>query len=247
MHRTFFLTSALLLAACGGDDKTSDGASDGSTGAASTSGASTSGASSGSTGSDATGTASATSPTTGEGTTTSGTEGGTGSSSGGGSSGATTGGAMFCEGWEGATPPGYLELYNKAMAPLTDGATLPIECGGQGIFMFGLYPKFGGFTPASQNVDFGLVVDVEGFNNNPEGHFYSADPIGYYVGCDGVIGGLAGVLPVFPFDEIANLLLLDGKPATIHAVMHTPDGDVTVDTNVVLSVVKDDSWALCGG
>lgn len=238
------LAHALCLVACGGDDKTTDGASDGSTGAASTGATSTASTGGDTTGSDATGTASATSPTTDASTTSSATDGGT---SGDGSGGATTGGAMFCQGWEDTAPPAHLELYDKNMAPLTEGATLPIECGGQGIFMFGLYPKFGGFTPASDLLDFGLVVDVEGFNNNPDGHFYSADPVGYYVGCEPVIGGVTGVLPIFPLDELANLPDLDGKPAQVHVVMHAPDGDVAVDVGVVLSVVKDDSWAFCGG
>ena len=130
---------------------------------------------------------------------------------------------------------------------LADGGTLPLECGGQGIFMFGLYAEFGGFLPTSDIIDFAVVVDVEGFNDNPEGHFYSADPIGYYVGCEPISGGPTGVVPIFTLDNLDDLTALDGKPADIHVVMHTDEGDVTVDFSVVLLVQKDDSWAFCGG
>ena len=34
---------------------------------------------------------------------------------------------------------------------------MPLECGGQGLFMFGLYGKFGGFTPTSDIVNFGRL------------------------------------------------------------------------------------------
>jgi hypothetical protein len=132
--------------------------------------------------------------------------------------------------------------------PLADGATLPLECGGQGIFMFAMYAEFGGFMPTSDIVDFAVEVDVEGFNSNPEGHFYSATPVGYWVGCEQVDGGPpTGFVPIFPLDNLDDLTVLDGKPADIHVVMHTDEGAVTLDFSVVLSVQKDDSWGFCGG
>lgn len=224
------------LACTGGE-----GGSTGSTGDASTGGSSAGAteAATGSTGGGSTGgggTGSTGAPTTGEASSS----GGSGESSG-------TGGAAWCYGWEESDAPPWLELENKAMQPLTGGATLPLECGGQGTFMFGIYPRFGGFEPAGDLLDFDLVVDVEGFNDNPEGHFYSAAPVSYYVSCEQILGGVVGVLPVFPFDNLADLAALDGKPATLHVVMHAPGGDVVVDTDAVLSVVKDDSWTFCGG
>jgi len=160
---------------------------------------------------------------------------------------ATTGDPLYCQGWDGPDGPPFLDLYDKNGELLADGGVLPLECGAQGIFMFGLYPKFGGFTPASENLDVDLVVDVEGFNNNPEGHFYSAHPVGYYISCDDVIGGVLGVLPIFTLDNLDNLADLDGKPAQLHVIMPTGDEPIAVDLDVTLSVVKDDSWTFCGG
>jgi hypothetical protein len=160
---------------------------------------------------------------------------------------ATTGDLAFCNGWDGPDGPPFLDLYDKNGALLADGGVLPLECGAQGIFMFGLYPKFGGFTPPAEILDVDLVVDVDGFNNNPEGHFYSAHPVGYYIACDDVIGGVVGVLPIFALDNLDDLDDLDGKPAQIHVIMPTGDEPIAVDINVTLSVVKDASWGFCGG
>ena len=160
---------------------------------------------------------------------------------------ASTGDPAFCQGWE--TPDGapYLVLHDRLGAELKNGGILPLECGAQGVFMFGLYPTFGGFVPPGDILDFQLVVDVEGFNNNPEGHFYSANPVGYYVSCDPVLGGVLGVLPVFPLDNLANLMDLDGKPAKVHVIMPTGDEPVAVDLDLTLSVVPGDDWMFCGG
>lgn len=159
----------------------------------------------------------------------------------------TTGEATFCNGWETADGAPYLVLHDRDGNELSPGGTLPLECGGQGQFMFGVYPTFGGFTPPGDIIDFKLVVDVDGFNNNPEGHFYSADPVGYYISCDPILGGVSGVLPVFPFDNLDDLTALDGKPAHVQVTLPAGDVPVVVDVDVVLAVVKDDSWGFCGG
>lgn len=169
-----------------------------------------------------------------------------GSSGTGESTGSTTGGAEFCQGWEDAAGPAYLKLENRLGEALVPGATLPLECGPQGIFMFGLYPHFGGFTPASDQLEFTVVMDVEGFNLNPDGHFFSG-PVAYYVGCEPILGGVVGVLPAIPWDEIPDPTVLDGKTGHVNVVMHAPGGDVTVDVDVTLTAVKDDGWAFCGG
>ena len=160
---------------------------------------------------------------------------------------ATTGEPGFCWGWNGADGPPYMDLHDKDGNLLTSGSPLPLECGGQGSFMFGLYPTFGGFTPTGDILEVALVVDVDGFNDNPEGHFYSADPVAYYVACDDVIGGVYGVIPVFPFDNLGDLMALDGQPAQIHLTVPTGDEPLAVDLDVVLSVTPDDSWSFCGG
>lgn len=229
MLRPDLILALSLLVACGGGGDTTTGDTDASTTAASTTAASTTASETGSA-TDA--------PTTDAPTTNAPT---TGDDSG------TTGGAAFCNGWDGDDGELELVLRDKDGNTLADGSTLPLECGAQGLFMFGLYPTFGGFTPASDSVDFKLVVDVEGFNSNPEGHFYSADPLGYYVSCDPILGGVLGVLPVFPLDNLADLTALDGKPAHVQVSMTTGGAPVVVELDLTLAVVPDASWGFCGG
>lgn len=230
------LSCSLILGACGdagSSGETSSGAD--SSSAASSSGPGSSGGETSSSetgGSTAPTSSSASDPTTTTAATT---------------TDSTTGDAEFCQGWETADGEPYLVLHDRLGAELKSGGTLPLECGGQGIFMFGLYPTFGGFTPASDNLDFKLVVDVEGFNTNPEGHFYSADPVGYYVSCDPILGGVLGVLPVFPLDNLDDLTALDGKPAHVQVSMPTGGAPVVVELDLTLAVVPDASWDFCGG
>lgn len=222
---TLALASLLVLTACGGGGDTTQGSSD--TTAASES---------------ATGTSTATDATAG--TTTATTNATTDAPT----TAASTGSAgEFCGGWQGAAGEPDLVLADKDGDPLTAGSTLPLECGGQGLFMFGLYPSFGGFTPAADHLDFTLAVDVDGYNTNPDGHFFSADPSSYYVGCEPLDGGVSGVVPIFPLDSLTDLGVLDGLPAALHVVLHTPDGDLVRDLAVTLSVVEDNTWSFCGG
>jgi len=222
---TLALASLLVLTACGGGGDTTQGSSD--TTAASES---------------ATGTSTATDATAG--TTTATTDATTDAPT----TAASTGSAgEFCGGWQGAAGEPDLVLADKDGDPLTAGSTLPLECGGQGLFMFGLYPSFGGFTPAADHLDFTLAVDVDGYNTNPDGHFFSADPSSYYVGCEPLDGGVSGVVPIFPLDSLTDLGVLDGLPAALHVVLHTPDGDLVRDLAVTLSVVEDNTWSFCGG
>ena len=222
---TLAIASLLVLTACGGGGDTTQGSSD--TTAASES---------------ATGTSTATDATAG--TTTATTDATTDAPT----TAASTGSAgEFCGGWQGAAGEPDLVLADKDGDPLTAGSTLPLECGGQGLFMFGLYPSFGGFTPAADHLDFTLAVDVDGYNTNPDGHFFSADPSSYYVGCEPLDGGVSGVVPIFPLDSLTDLGVLDGLPAALHVVLHTPDGDLVRDLAVTLSVVEDNTWSFCGG
>ncbi|MCB9703494.1 MAG: hypothetical protein H6711_16495 [Myxococcales bacterium] len=242
------LLASFVLVACGDDGGGSSSETSGGDGSTSGEASTSSDASTSAGTSEGTSAGTASGGSTSEGTSTSaGTSASTSSTSGDATgTGSTSGGAEYCAGWEDAPAPAFLALDNLMMEPLVPGATLPLECGGQGLFMFGLYPRFGGFTPASEFLDFSVVVDVEGFNDNPEGHFFSG-PVSYYLGCEPILGGVGGVLPVIPWDEIPDLTALDGEPAQVHVVMHAPGGDVTVDVEVVLSAVKDDGWAFCGG
>jgi len=223
------LLASLLLLACGdGTSGTDPGSTGASTGGSTTADATTT---------TGTGTAT-TAPTTGDASSTADTaDGSTGD--------ATTGEPAWCHGWETAAGAPYLSLYGIDAAPLVDGGQIQLECGGQGSFMFGLYPNFGGFTPPGDQISFDVVVDVEGHNTNPEGHFYSATGFGYYVGCDPILGGVLGVVPVIPPDN-EDLLALDGLPADFHVVLHTPNGMVVVDLALTLKATDDGSWGFCG-
>ena len=230
------LLASLLLACTADKDAGTDG-----TGAASTGGAST-GTATDATDTTATATGSTTDGTGASTVAPTSTDTATGTDTG---SSATTGDPGFCYGWQGDAPDPYLELHGIDEATLVNGGDIQLQCGGQGLFMFGLYPQFGGFVPPGDQITFDVVVDVEGHNTNPENHFYSVTDSGYYVGCEGIIGGVLGVVPVIPPDN-EDVLTLDGLPADFHVVMHTPKGDVVIDLKLNLVVKDDGTWQFCG-
>lgn len=223
----FILVGAVVAAAgCGGDgDDTGASASGGSTSAGSTSQASTSQAST----SEASTSGSTSDPTTG------------------GSSGATTGQpAGYCQGFDvGAAEP-FLEMKIKGGTAIADGLTWPLECGGQGFWMFGLYPSLGGWDPGSNDAIFSITVDVDGFNTNPDGHFYSNTMEYYYIGCEQTDGGVVGVIGVLPPDGIADLALLDGKMATVHVEISGGGQLLGADATMTLSAPAAQVMQGCG-
>lgn len=147
----------------------------------------------------------------------------------------TSGGEGYCDFNDGAQVP-FLNL-NSVKGPLDEGAIWPLECGGQGLWMFGIYPVVGGWDPMSMKITFNVVVDVEGFNTNPAGHFFSG-PVGYYIGCEDLIGGVTGVIPVLPPDDLTDLAALNGLPATVHVEIDGGGTPLVVDTSVILSAPK---------
>lgn len=168
-------------------------------------------------------------PTTTEATTT------TSETTGEPTSSSTTGApAGYCWGLDDDAPAPFLELYDFDENLLAEGVTLSLECGSQGLWMFGLYPRFGGYDPMSDSVSFSVTVDVEGYNINPAGHFFSGD-VGYYVGCEDLIGGVFGVVPVLPPDELADPGVLDGLTATVHVELATGAETLTFDATMPLS------------
>jgi ABC-type transport system substrate-binding protein len=222
--KSILLGAVVAAAGCGGDgDDTGASASGGSTSAGSTSQGSTSQAStSGSTGD----------PTTG--------------ATGGSSSGATTGQPGYCQGFDvGAASP-FLEMRLKDGTAIADGLTWPLECGGQGFWMFGLYPSLGGWDPGSNDAIFSITVDVEGFNTNPDGHFYSNTMEYYYIGCEQTDGGVVGVIGVLPPDGIADLALLDGKMATVHVEISGGGQLLGADATMTLSAPAAQVMQGCG-
>ncbi|MCA9663503.1 MAG: hypothetical protein KC486_34555 [Myxococcales bacterium] len=236
---------SIALGGCAGDDggTASESASSGST---STSGSSTSGSSTTDATTDATATTSsggesststtAATTTTGESTTSMST---------------STTGFEVCHfggtGESGGSMDPWLEVTHKG-AMLSDGITLNLECGLQGLFMLELIPYFGGFELDDETVLFDVVVDVDGFNDNPDGHFYSIEGFHFYVGCDVFDGGVAYVIPIIPPDTIDDLLALDGAQGEVTVTMY-PDGGgdpVTVMNTVKVGAVADDMWEFCG-
>jgi hypothetical protein len=207
----------LLPTAC-----TDDGSTDAS------SGPSSSGSGSGSGSGSAGPTTTAPGPTTGvdDGTSTGRTTSSTGEDS-------TTGEVELCNGWSERGPDmPWLELYDTNHQPLASGGALVLECGGQGSWMFPIFPEMGGWELAEPNLTFSVEVVVEGFPG-PFGSFY-AEPNYYYGlecfnGGDTFDGGFAhDCIAVLPPDDIAALDGLDGAPATVHLELQVDGGEPLV-------------------
>lgn len=153
--------------------------------------------------------------------------------------GGTTGApAEYCHGFDVRAPMPFLDLHVLGGEPLADGTSLPLECGGLGVWMFGLYPAFGGWDPGADTVTFTIEVDVEGFDVGPMGHFFSGE-VPYYIGCEQFDGGLLGVLPVTPPALVKDLSMLDGKPAKLRVSVPAGTQALMVERSVTLSAPKD--------
>ncbi|MCA9651062.1 MAG: hypothetical protein H6712_22185 [Myxococcales bacterium] len=145
----------------------------------------------------------------------------------------TTGGVELCNGWmdDGPSSP-WLELYGAGHVLLESGGTYSIECGGQGSWMFPIYPEMGGWELQGTTLYFAVEVVVEGFPGSTGGSFYQ-EPTYYYdlecFGGDEFDGGFAhDCIAVLPPDGIPDLAALDGAPATIHVELGTQGGDPIV-------------------
>lgn len=223
---------AVMLGACGDDGSTSTGSGSTSDDPA-TSGGSTAGPASTSDGPASSGEPEDTTGNTSEVSTT------------GGSSGGTTDDDddYFCNGWdENATEP-FLDVYadSQQKTLLESGGTWPISCGGQGSWMFALFPSLGGFTPVGGGVEFAIDIEVEGFSG-PGGQFHLSPGYPYDVVCSSgggtfVDGGFEhDCIAILPPDEyLADLSVLDGAVATIDISLLGPDG--TPVANVALTDV----------
>jgi len=137
----------------------------------------------------------------------------------------TSGAEMLCSGWseEGDAP--WLELYGSGGVELASGGMLTLECGGQGFWMFPIYPRMGGWELADTTLDFKIDVVVEGFAG-PFGSYYAEDSYPYGLECIGDdFGGFAhDCITVFPPDD-SELAMVDGAPATVHIELAVDGGD----------------------
>lgn len=164
-------------------------------------------------------------------------------------SGSTTGDPDYCglEVMPGEDGP-WFELTHMGAA-VTDGATLTMVCGSQGSLMFWLETHQGGVVPDGfENITYSITMDVPGFDDlSPTGHFYRNTEYGMYVGCEPIIGGITGGVPVFPPDALLDVTQVDGLPATLHVEL-LGDGETAVfDAEVVLAVPSDLSPDTCFG
>lgn len=151
----------------------------------------------------------------------------------------------YCHGFQVEGDAPFLTMYALGGGELVDGTVWPLECGAQGLWMFGLYPSLGGWDPMADTVTLMVEVDVEGYNTNPAGHFFSGE-VYYYIGCEDVLGGVLGVAPVLPPDDLADLAVLDGLPAQVRASVVADGVDLTVDVTVTLSAPGDLVLMGCG-
>lgn len=146
--------------------------------------------------------------------------------------------ANYCHGFQAVAEAPFLSLYILGGEVLEDGALWPIECGSEGQWMFGLYPSLGGWDPMASDVTFMVEVDVEGFNTDEAGHFFSG-AVDYHIGCEDPFAGLLGVAPVFPPDSVTELMQLDGRTAEVRVTVLAGAMELTAEASVTLSAPSD--------
>ncbi|MBZ5708056.1 hypothetical protein [Nannocystis pusilla] len=160
--------------------------------------------------------------------------------------GGTTGEApvSYCHGFQAAAATPFLALYAVGGEKLVDGSTWPLECGSDGEWMFGLYPSLGGWDPMASEVMFAVEVDVEGFDLDAAGHFFS-DEVDYHIGCEESFAGSFGVAPVSLPAGLTDPAQLDGKPATLHVTVLAGAMELRVDASVTLSAPAEEVLRGC--
>ena len=143
-----------------------------------------------------------------------------------------------------------LDQYGQILEP---GATLELECGGQGSWMFRLDAVMGGFVPDIKLVPFDVTMDVEGYNIGPNGHFAEHLPDNWFLGCCNddyeeypAYCDYNQYITLFPPDLIEDMTVLHGLPATISAIAYTNEGDAMVEFDVTLWAVPKQQWIVCG-
>lgn len=129
-----------------------------------------------------------------------------------------------------------------------DGSLVTLECGGQGLLMFPIFPHFGGFIPPDgESVTFSVTLDVEDFNVGPNGHFFETIGYSFEVDCSYDTYGYYSnsFVAMFPPDSIPDITAVNGKPGVLHVTLHAPMMDLDFDANVVMKATEDD-FGFCG-
>lgn len=152
--------------------------------------------------------------------------------------GDTSTGPVWCHGFDPKLAG--LSVDNGAHEKIVDGSPLPAECGGQGTLMIPIYPHFGGFMTAEDAVNFDVVLDVDGFNLGPTGHFFEKLGHAHEIDCSaeetyGNYYYSYSFIPIFPPDAIPDINAVDGKPGVLKLTLHGPDGDLPFTAKVVIS------------
>lgn len=128
---------------------------------------------------------------------------------------------------------------------VNDGDRLEMVLGGQGLLMFPMPMRAGGFTLPPDPKDYthpdvpilDMHVDIEGFNIGFGGHFsrIANYPIPFEILDDGTYEFI--YVTIFIPDELANPCDIDELPAELHAELETADGDLlTWDRTVTVNV-----------
>ncbi len=146
----------------------------------------------------------------------------------------TTSDPAWCNGFDPNTPG--LTVHNDVDAPIMNGTPLTVQCGGQGILMIPIYPHFGGFTPTADDVQFDIILDVDGFNLGPNDHFFEATAQPHRIDCGPYSYGYGySFIPIFPPDGIPDINAIDTASGHLALTLHTPDGALPFAADVVMA------------
>jgi hypothetical protein len=153
--------------------------------------------------------------------------------------------------------PEYCGITNSGDAPwfdvrhddfdLEDGATLRLECGPQGSFMFEFLVELGGFVPPTDTVPFAVTMLVDGFDVGPGNAFYTTQDYPVYIGCEEFDGGLSSrnYIRIFPPDEIADLTEMNGADVTMSFIMKAAGQEIPFDLAGTVEAAEDETWGCC--
>ncbi|KIG14324.1 hypothetical protein DB30_06926 [Enhygromyxa salina] len=151
---------------------------------------------------------------------------------------------------EGPSEP-WFQVY-QGQELLGGGSDLRVECGFQGFFMLETDPQLGGFIPESEEVEFHVTLDVEGYNVGPNGHFAESDFNIYVACCEETYEYsyecyyLQTRFQLFPPDQIDDLSVIHGLPGTLSVTMQAPEGPVEQVLDVQMWAVEQNSeWEFC--
>ncbi|NVB38887.1 hypothetical protein G6O69_13680 [Pseudenhygromyxa sp. WMMC2535] len=128
---------------------------------------------------------------------------------------------------------------------IEEGESLEMVLGGQGLLMFPMPMRAGGFTLPDDPKDYtdpdipilDMYVDIEGFNIGFGGHFsrIANYPIIFDILDDGTYEFV--YVTIFVPDELTNPCDIDELPGFIHAELETADGDLlTFERDVEIEV-----------